>query len=255
MKIYLQNVVNSLKNYSLSLDKTSLLINKPWALVDSDSEIQKLIFKKNKELVISKNGQAYVGKWDYFPEAKSLLIDRGKDKILCNEAYIDEGVLILKLDGTQNDFYILANQNLIPDLDVYNYLMEKRRKHLNIDQVKLISGEIMEVIVNDDNYNQVGNFVLMDLKKVDDGAYRFTNYGLNQKFIIAKSRIKSTVTEVLYKTKDGRTIVIEQFNPYYFSKKDEVFINSQLAPSGRYKLEGFSNITVKDGKIIRKGFF
>ena len=50
--------------------------------------MQKLIFRKNKELIMSKNGQVTIGKWDYFGEAKSLLIDRGANIILCNEGFI-----------------------------------------------------------------------------------------------------------------------------------------------------------------------
>ncbi len=95
----LNNLVNQLKNYSATLEKANLLIDKPWTIIDEDNEIQRLIFKKDETLVLSKNGQAEIGKWDYFPEAKALLIDRGADKILCNEAYIDEEILILKLDG------------------------------------------------------------------------------------------------------------------------------------------------------------
>ena len=53
MKIYLQNTVKGLKYLSKSLDKKSILVDKPWALIDSDLEIQKLIFKKNKEFKIN----------------------------------------------------------------------------------------------------------------------------------------------------------------------------------------------------------
>ena len=104
MKLHIKNVVKQLKKYSATLEKTSIFIDKPWALIDDEFEMQKLIFKKNKELILSKNGQVQIGKWDYFPEAKSLLIDRGTDKILCNEAYIDNGVMILVLDGVKFNF-------------------------------------------------------------------------------------------------------------------------------------------------------
>ncbi len=75
MKLYLKSISKQLRNYSASLDKISILLDKPWAIIDEEFEMQKLIFKKNKELILSKNGEAIVGKWDYFPEAKSLLID------------------------------------------------------------------------------------------------------------------------------------------------------------------------------------
>ena len=61
MKIFLQNIVSGLKYYSKSLDKISILIDKPWALLDSDLEIQKLVFKKNKELIMSKDGKVSIG--------------------------------------------------------------------------------------------------------------------------------------------------------------------------------------------------
>ena len=82
MKIFLQHIVIGLRNYSKSLDKTAILIDKPWSLIDSDLEVQKLIFKRNKELIMSKNGNVTMGKWEYLAEAKSLLIDLGQDKIL-----------------------------------------------------------------------------------------------------------------------------------------------------------------------------
>ena len=51
MKVYLKSIVKQLKNYSSTLDKTSILIDKPWALIDDEFETQKLIFKKDKELI------------------------------------------------------------------------------------------------------------------------------------------------------------------------------------------------------------
>ena len=138
----LNNLVNQLKNYSATLEKANLLIDKPWTIIDEDNEIQRLIFKKDKTLVLSKNGQAEIGKWDYFPEANALLIDRGADKILCNEAYIDEGILILKLDGSNNNHYILANQNIIPDLNILEYLNNQRKNKLNLVGFDLVTGNI-----------------------------------------------------------------------------------------------------------------
>lgn len=255
MKDYLQHIIKSLKNYSVGLGKISILINKPWTLVDSENEIQRLIFKKNKELILSKNGQATIGKWDYFPEAKSLLIDRGKDIILCNESYIDDGILVLKLDGTQNNFFILANQNLIPDLNIHNYLMKKRSQHLNIKRVKLLNGKILEVFNGYNTISQRNDFVLMDFDKVTDGIYPFQDGDLELKFIISNSHITSTLTVINYKTKEGKDIVIDRHNQDYNAEGDEVFINAKPAPDGKYKLDGFNKITVKDGKIIRKSVF
>lgn len=149
MKLYLKSVVGQLRKFSATLDKTAILVDKPWAMVDEEQQMQKLIFKKNNELILSRNGQVQIGRWEYLPEAKSILIDRGKDKILCNEAFIDKGIMVLRLDGTENQFYILTNENIVPDLDAFRYLKELRYQKLKIIERCLVDGRILEVQQNE----------------------------------------------------------------------------------------------------------
>lgn len=257
MKIYLQHLVNELRNFSKSLDKKSILINKPWALIDSDFEIQKLIFKKNKELIMSKDGQVVVGTWDYFPEAKSLLIDRGKDKILCNEGFIDEAVMVLKLDGTKNNFFVLANENLVPDLDVYKYLKELRYRNLNIVTRKLTNGKTLEIIrFGDDIINpkiKIGSSVTIDADSISDGTYKTENS--KEKYLIKNSIIVSIIHEVIYKTKNGMEIMIEQNNQKNYIAGESIWLNGKEAPDGKYKIIGRRKIVVKDGKIFKINIF
>jgi hypothetical protein len=251
MNVHLEVIINSLKIYSKSLKKTSILIDKPWALIDSDLEIQKLIFKKNKDLIMSKDGQVVMGKWDYLPEARSLLIDRGQDKILCNEGYIDDGVLILKMDGTKNRFYILANENIIPDLDVGSYLKKLRYQKLNITTRKLSNGKILEVVQNhnDTNAARVGNRVSIDAGKVSDGLYRIDK--TNSKLDIKDSTIVSIVHERFYKTRNGIDIMVEQIFQECYTIGNKVWIDNRPADDDKYKVIGGKNITVRNGNIIK----
>ena len=247
MKTYLKSILSQLRNYSLTLDKTSILIDKPWALIDDEYELQKLIFKKDKELILSKNGQVSVGRWDYFPQAKSLLIDRKTDIILCNEQFIDEGIMILKLDGTENRFFILANENLVPDLDAFRYLKELRYKKLNITTKKLTNGKVME-IQRGENYVSIdiNNFVFFEGERVQDGRYFLST---DEEILLVKdSMIAKIFYMKKYKTKDGIDLTVEQ-SQYSYEKGDAVFINNRPAPDGKYKLGLFSSITVEDGKI------
>jgi|SRR5690554_484372 len=158
---------------------------------------------------MSKNGKVVLSSWDYFAEAKSLLIDRGKDKILCNESFIDEGVMILKMDGTDNDFFVLANENVVPDLDVYKYLKKLRYKNLNIFTQKLIDGKILEIpLGNNEDKNRVGLKVTIESKEVTDGEYKLEEP--RYKYLIKNSRIAAIIYEVPYKTKEGIEILVEQ---------------------------------------------
>jgi hypothetical protein len=183
-----------------------------------------------------------------------LLIDRGQDKILCNESFIDEGVLILKMDGTKNKYFMLANENLIPDLNVISYLRKLRYQHLNILTRELTDGRTLEIIlVPNDVEVRIGNRVQIDAEDVDDGILNVEKS--NQKILVKGGCIAAIIFEFTYQTKNGGEIIIEQSFYHDYFKGDRVWINERMAPDGPYKLKSFPNIVVKDGKIIKKSIF
>lgn len=250
MKAYLKSVAKQLQNYSESLSKTSLLIEKPWALIDDELELQKLIFKKNKELILSKNGQVQMGKWDYLPEARSLLIDRGSDVILCNEAFIDEGVMILKLDGTDNRFFVLANENLIPDLNAYQYIKQLRHQILNIQEIKMADGRKMEIqLCSDSVVPTIGDPVTIDALPIDDGKYKLIKS--NRYFEIKNGLIKKILIETKYETPEGLELVVEQHNQNSVRYGDLVSINGLKAKDGLINFNKIKNLVIRKGKVVR----
>lgn len=246
------SIVNQLKNHSASLEKSNILINKAWTIVDEDNEIQRLIFKKDKSLILSKNGQAVIGNWDYFPVARSILIDRGNsDKILCSEAYIDNGVLILRLDGTENKFFVLANEDVIPDLDINNYLKNVREQKFNFTFRELVDGKILE-IENGFGYltnSSVGQKVTINASKVEDGKYSTKD---NQFiFEIADSILISLTTIKTYNNPENVQILIYQKDPWNILKGDVVVIGSQNANSQTINFSEWERLVICDGKVDR----
>jgi len=251
MKYYLKSIVKQLQNYSASLDKTSILIDKPWAMIDEEFEMQKLIFKKNKELVLSKNGKVQIGKWDYFPEAKSLLIDRNTDKILCNEAFIDKGVLILRLDGTDNQFFMLANENIVPDLDAIGYLKNLRYQKLKILPTYLVDGRTLEVQranEYDNLYDCHGFPVTIDAEAVQDGKYQISKREYCE---IKQSRIYKILTETKYTNPDGQEIFIQQQYNSNITKGDYVFMFGKQIDNAIINFSKSKNLLVSGGIVIR----
>jgi len=248
MKIYLQNIVKGLKQFSESLDKQTMLINKPWALIDSELGIQKLIFKKDKELILSKDGKVVIGKWDYFPEAKSLLIDRGNDKILCNEAYIDDSILVLKLDGKKDDFFILANENNIPDLDAYSYLRKLFYTKFGIQNTSLVGDINLQINPNHNDRIGVDSLVTIDDKDAIDGYY-FTKDGL-QKIVIQDNKIAQIFYLKKYSLGNGDFIVAEKSSLDSFDVGSPVTINNQYIQDAKYLVDnGNLIIYIVENKI------
>lgn len=259
MKDYLKNIAHQLKNYSKSLDKISILIDKPWALIDNEFEMQKLIFKKNKELILSKNGQVQIGKWDYFPEAKALLIDRNVDKILCNEEFIDNGVMILKLDGTQSRFFILANENIIPNLDAIEYLNKLRFQKLNIIEQKLVDGRIIEVKKQMASSQPILlDYVTNEFEALEDGIYQLDESNLDLYFPdkpkyyeINKSRIFKILFETKYINPHGLEIHIQQQNAMKITYGDYIYKNGEKIEDAVINFSKNKNLIVRNGFVLR----
>jgi hypothetical protein len=248
IKTELNSIVKQLKNHSSSLKQSSLLIDKPWTIIDGDNEIQRLIFKKDKTLILSKNGKAEIGKWDYFPEAKSLLIDRISDKILCNEAFIDEGVLILNLDGTDNQFFTLANTNVIPDLNIGNYLYNIRKEKLFFSHQKLVDGTILDIQrTYSDATILLGYKVSINDKDVEDGLYPINDK--RKTYEIKNNEIIQIYTVEVLRTIDEAEIIIYQKNSWEISVGDLVFMDSKFAENQSLKLKKGRVLLIINGKI------
>lgn len=250
MKEFLINISKELKSLSLSLNKTSILINKPWTLVDDDNEIQKLIFKKNKDLVLSKNGVVQMGRWDYFPEAKSILIDRKYDTILCNEVFIDNGILILKIDGTNDTYFTLSNENYIPDLNPVRYLKELKSKKLNIKEFLLKDNNVLEVhLSKNQNKPSVGDKVVIQGVKTVDGLFKILE---SDKYLeIRRNTFSHIFVGKKYNDINSQEFQIIQRSDNDFQLRDYVFKNDRISKDDEIILSQTKKIILHNGIIVR----
>lgn len=254
MKLYLQDIINRLAQFSEKLDNTTLFIDKPWVLIDSNSDYHKYIFKRNGELVMSLNGQVQVGKWEYLTAAKSILIDRIKDKVLLNQSFFDSAVMVLKIDGSNNQLFVLANETLIPDLDVKKYLQSLTYRKFNVITGRLENGKTLEIYRGNINSQpQIGMKATIDGEEPQDGKYKSMDTG--RYYEIRNGKVFRITQPFKYLTTDGISLTIEQTYANSISVGDLVYINNQLAKTGKYKLGLLNVITVVNGVITKKSMF
>jgi hypothetical protein len=196
---------------------------------------------------MSLNGQVTVGRWEYLSAAKSLLVDRNTDKILLNQNFIDTAVMVLKKDGMKDENLILANEILLPDLDVVRHLKNLFYQKNNIKVGLLKSGESLEF----NNYEGTidGNKVTIEGEPVPNGVVELAKSG--RKLVVEGSRIIKVLVKQSYDTNYGK-IFIEQAENSSPSKGDFVYTDENThAPDGRYKLGFMRHITVENGRIIK----
>jgi hypothetical protein len=250
MKSIIYNLINELVEYSEKLENINLFVENPWVLIDDDSNYHKYIFRRNGDLVMAINGSVSIGKWEYIATSRCLLVNRVSDTILLNQTFIDSAVMALKIDGPQNKAMILANENLIPDLDVKKYLQEIVYRRFNVIKGIVNNGKLLEIYRGS---NETGILVGMKAKiegeAPDDGNYRSQESGIL--YEIRNSKIFKITYPHKYITVDGVVLEIHQHQRYSYSKGDIVYINDAPASSGIYKLGFLSKLTVMNGIIIK----
>ena len=115
MKKYIQEIFPRLVKFSKTLDNLSILVDENWFVSTDDPSEQKIfVFWNNNDLLVSTNGVVERGRWDYIDNAKSLLIEFGDSMISYNRVFIDDKVLLLKQDGS-DEIMILSNENMLID--------------------------------------------------------------------------------------------------------------------------------------------
>lgn len=124
MKTYLLNAVKRLKNYSQKLDANAVLYDKSWEVFNESGDKELMIFRTNKELLISRNGIVQKGTWELLDIA-NMIIDVGEKTYLFNTAYVEDEFLALKLDGT-NEYMIMIETDM--------------KNRFSLDSVKSIEG-------------------------------------------------------------------------------------------------------------------
>jgi len=256
MKEYLKSWIPKIKNYSLELDKLSKLYNQPWVLINEVNDFIKIIFQEKGKLIVSKNGVVSDGDYELVSVANSILLNINGEKRLYNHQFIDNALMILKLDGFSNDFFVLANQNLIPDLDVESYLnakysapvLESRKQGKSSPyqkQLKLKDGRILQII-KDLGYSGETE-VKINHKIPEDGLYKLAQQEIA--YEIKDGKIKMEYYIEKYKQDDGKVIEIGGKRTTGIGRNCPVWMNGKLAPDGVYRKGWFSKIEVEKGKI------
>ena len=185
MKIFVETILPKILSYSEKLDKLSLLIDEPWVVKSESASSTKFIFRKDNSLLISENGSVTLGKWDLLNKANSILLEYNGLLRLYNHGFLDEAVLILQMDGG-NGYFVLVNQNRVPDLDLERYLQNKYVNNTgNIssssqakgspksrERIQSDKGEIIIECFSGPNMPSQGDTVTMNGRSAPNGKYK-----------------------------------------------------------------------------------
>lgn len=140
MKTYISDIIPRIQRYSYRLDDLTKLTNQHWVSIGDIGQTKCVyIFRKNNQLLISKNGIVDKGTWEYLGN-QSLLFDTDEGSFLLKHGFFDQNIIALKLDST-NNYAFFVNEtkydkelNKIEDVFAFlrkQYLTPKNKKANN----------------------------------------------------------------------------------------------------------------------------
>lgn len=127
------------------LDIKSKMMGREWRMLTDEPDIAaKYIFLKDGKLLISLNGVSTYSQWQIATDS-AIIMDEGVATFLYKVAHIDDNLIVLNLDGTDNFCFLindastsLANANFE---DIQWYLYRK----CNIDILNTEQKNILEL--------------------------------------------------------------------------------------------------------------
>ena len=129
MKTFLLDIIPRIQRYSQKLDNLAVLTNKHWVFIDEELN-KKVVFifrEKERQLLISENGNIEKGSWEYLGN-NSLLIDRRHGSYLFH-GFFDNNIMALKHDSTDGYAFFVNETKYGNELntvnDIKHFLSEK----------------------------------------------------------------------------------------------------------------------------------
>ena len=267
----LKRILSQLQEHSQHLDELDRILGYSWRVVSEESEVLSFVFKKGQELLVSKAGVVSGGRYEVLHRANAVLIEYSGQKILFKQAFVDDAVIVLLQDGHASGYMLLANEALIPDLDVLGYLdrkyMEplrqqaravkaekaaeekaKRLKHPN-QLLGDIDGEEVRVWFTGHSRSiRAGLRLTVGDRPAPDDVYNFDSRNNTIEChggVISSVYFLNSVT-----CSDGTELVVQE-DPFHGRKKGcKVLKDGKPAPDGVYKLGWLRKIRVEGGRIV-----
>lgn len=160
---------------------------------------------------------------------------------MLNEQFIDENVLILKKDGTSNDFFALSNENTIPVYNIPKNLNDLNNIEFKIKETKILGGNIMQVYFANNivhPFDYIGNEVKQidnkyHISNIPDGCYFTDNIKLS--FKIENGVIKNVHKNLSIQLTNNHVIEIEDGTTVsaFDNKNKRITINGRPVPDTR----------------------
>lgn len=107
MKTFLADIIPKIQKFSKKLDDLTILTNHHWVSMGEIAVSKTVyIFRSEGILLISENGVVKKGGWEYLGN-DSILVESGNQTLLLKQAFVDDQIMALKLDGSDGFLFFI----------------------------------------------------------------------------------------------------------------------------------------------------
>ncbi len=111
MKTFIVNSVKGVVDQKKKFDVTSKLMGREWRMLSDDPGVNcKYIFLKDGKLVLSVNGISTYTTWQ-MATPTAIIMHEGVGTFLYKIFHLDEDIIVLNLDGTENFCFLINQEN------------------------------------------------------------------------------------------------------------------------------------------------
>lgn len=133
MKTYILEVIKRVKRFSEKFDVSTTLCDKTWVVFNDTGEREVYIFQTDGTVFITSDGVGIKGEWHWVSSNKSLIINKDNNVIMLHPEFVDNTILALTLDGTDEMAFLIDQDNkdaFIAKtlLQLEQYFIEKEQK-------------------------------------------------------------------------------------------------------------------------------
>lgn len=153
MKAFLMKIPEILQGISKNLDVQAILCGRAWVIFNDENKKIVFIFEKDGTLIISRNGNASKGFWNYISANSTILIEESHRAFLLHPSFLDEVIFALRQDGTEHYVFMIDEkcQNMFDTLclnSLHQYFSNKAQKAIE-SQEQLKKQTIEEELIKE----------------------------------------------------------------------------------------------------------
>jgi hypothetical protein len=248
---YLKYLFQQLKAQNRKLTDIAVIQNRLWVLFKEGNQTEKWLFESNGNLVVSIEGNVTDGSWRYIAATNQIIIDCKGLKMLFNQNFIHDNILLLRKDSSELDFLVLYDDKEFSRVQFMEFLKDVKRKdiaetrvRLNITEIELSDGSMIELIREPGQSSkiQLGNIVIRNGEPISEDSVRTKD---RQILELTKGKIKKIYYLRTYILDNKNNIDVKQKEFRKVRKGDIIIKFETKIENGLHQLYSLSGVLIE----------